>query len=96
MSNQNNLPESVQDFFEKGETCYKYFSEESMDNYWSMDWFIKHLGLSSFVKLNDGTQVFFSHPDFDYDLQVDAGGLGDFFSHKFEVTILEKFHENKK
>jgi hypothetical protein len=35
----NHLPNTPHCFFENGETEYRYFSEESMDNNWSMDWF---------------------------------------------------------
>ena len=86
MSNQY-LPNTPLDFFENGETEYRYFSEESMDNYWSMNWFIKNVELSEFIIIHEGTQVIFKHPEYDKALQVDAGGLGDFFSHKFEVSI---------
>ena len=85
---ENNLPNTINDFFENKETEYRYFSQESMDNYWSMNWFIKYLGLEDFIDFHDGTQVVFKHPDFDYKLQVDAGGLGDFYSHNFVVTLI--------
>ncbi len=92
MSNQNHLPNTAHCFFENEETEYSYFSEESMDNYWSMDWFIKHVGLSDYIEHHDGTQVVVKHPEQNFSLQIDAGGLGDFFSHKFVVT---KINENK-
>ena len=85
----NHLPNTPNCFFENGETEYRYFSEESMDNYWSMDWFIKYVGLSEFIRIHEGTQVIFKHPEYEQSLQVDAGGLGDFFSHKFEVSIYD-------
>jgi phage pi2 protein 07 len=85
----NHLPNTPYSFFENGETEYRYFSEESMDNFWSMDWFIKYVGLSEFIRIHEGTQVIFKHPEYEQALQVDAGGLGDFFSHKFEVSIYE-------
>jgi hypothetical protein len=86
---QNHLPNTVYSFFENGETEYRYFSDESMDNYWSMDWFLKYVGLSEFIKIHDGTQVIVKHPEYEHALQIDAGGLGDFFSHKFVVSIYE-------
>lgn len=87
---QNYLPNSIEELFENGETEYRYFSEDSMYNNWSMDWFIKHLELSEFVQVFDGTQIIVAHPNFDNYLQIDAGGLGDFFSHSFKVSFCEK------
>lgn len=84
---QNYLPSSIEELFEKKEETYTYFSEESMDNYWSMDWFVKHLGLEEFIFSNEGTQVHLQHPKYNYQLQIDAGGLGDFLSHKFDVSV---------
>ena len=52
----NHLPNTPHCFFENGETEYRYFSEESMDNNWSMDWFIKYVGLSEFIRIHEGTQ----------------------------------------
>ena len=34
------LPNTPRDFFENGEAEYRYFSDESMDNYWYMNFFI--------------------------------------------------------
>jgi phage pi2 protein 07 len=85
----NHLPNTSHCFFENGETEYRYFSEESIDNNWSMDFFIKYVGLSEYIRIHEGTQVIFKHPEYDQALQVDAGGLGDFFSHKFEVSIYD-------
>jgi len=83
----NYLPDSVESLFEKGEETYYYTSEESMDNYWSMDWFIKYLGLQDYIFSNEGTQILIQHPKYNSQLQIDAGGFGDFYSHKFEVTV---------
>jgi phage pi2 protein 07 len=84
---QSYLPNTVEELFEKGENQYRYYSEDSLDNNWSMDWFIKSIGLSEFIILNEGTQIVLHHPKYSYDLQIDAGGLGDFYSHKFDVSI---------
>lgn len=88
---ENHLPNTAHVFFENGETEYRYFSEESMDNFWSMDWFIKYVGLEEFIEINDGTQIVVKSHDGER-FQVDAGGLGDFYSHKFVVTPLTNTH----
>ncbi len=85
----NNLPSSIEELFENEETMYYYNSEESMDNYWSMDWFIKYLELQDFIFSHEGTQIQIQHPKYKRQLQIDAGGLGDFFSHKFDVSVLQ-------
>ena len=84
---QNILPKSIEEMFENKEFQYTYFSEDSLDNNWSMDWFIKAIGLSEFIILNEGTQIVLHHPNYNYDLQIDAGGLGDFYSHTFDVSV---------
>ena len=86
---QNHLPNTVHALFENGETEYRYFSEDSLDNYWSMDWFIKYLELQEFIKIHDGTQIFVKHPEYEKALQIDAGGLGDFYSHSFKVSVYD-------
>jgi len=98
----NYLPSSVEDLFDRKEETYTYFSNESMDNFWSMDWFIKYFELQSCIVSNEGTQIQLTHPDYHYQLQIDAGGLGDFYSHKFavipiysEMTINDKVQKLK-
>jgi len=59
-----------------------------MDNFCSMAWFVRYSGLEDFIKVYDGTQIVLTHEDFDYEIQVDAGGLGDFFSHRFDITVI--------
>lgn len=85
----NYLPSSVEELFENKEETYTYFSIDSMDNNWSMDWFIKYLDLGEFIFLNEGTRIELQHPKYNYQLQIDSGGLGDFYSHKFEVSVTQ-------
>ena len=40
------------------------------------------------IETDDGTQVVIVHPDFDHKLVIDSGGLGDFYSHGYDVTLL--------
>jgi phage pi2 protein 07 len=81
------VPSTVREIFENGEREYHFYTEDSLDNYWSMDRFLKLTNASEFIVLHDGTQVFLMHPDFPHNLQLDAGGLGDFYSHKITVKI---------
>jgi hypothetical protein len=81
------LPNTIQELFENGEQQYSYYSEDSMDNNWALDWFIKHLNLSEFIKVWGGNQIIVKHPNYQNVLQIDAGGLGDFHSHSFNVSI---------
>lgn len=53
-----------------------------------MVFFLQHIGATQEnIVMDDGTQVVLQHPDFDYKVVVDSGGLGDFYSHGFDVTI---------
>jgi len=85
----NDLPKSIEELFENEEAMYYYNSEDSMDNYCSMDWFIKYLELEDFIFSHEGTQILIQHPKYKCQLQIDAGGLGDFFSHKFDVSVYQ-------
>jgi hypothetical protein len=88
--NQNHLPNTIISLFENGETEYRYFSEQSMDNNDSMSWFVDYVsGLEENIELFDGTQIIVKYPNYEEKLIVDAGGLGDLFSHSFKVSILE-------
>ena len=52
-----------------------------------MDYFIELLDISPENILEDeGTMIIVCHKDYGYNLRIDAGGLGDFYSHKFEVS----------
>jgi len=87
------LPDTVKELFEQGENQYRiidYASEMEMDNNQSMECFLDHIGATGDnIKCHDGTQVTLIHPDYGMMYVVDAGGLGDFFSHGFEVSLHE-------
>lgn len=84
------LPDSVQSLFQEKEASYKIvdYTIRDMDNIESMQLFIECVGLENHIALNDGTQVTFYHPDFNYHIVIDSGGLGDFYSHGFEASIV--------
>jgi hypothetical protein len=62
---------------------YNFSTIESMDNYWSMDRFIKDADLADRVTLHDGTYV-----EIDGLVGCHSGGRGDFFSHNIRFEIL--------
>lgn len=87
---QYNIPGDIDELFANGNRNYSIidYSIEGMDNEESMDFFLDFIGVpQKNIVLDDGTQVYLVHEDYDYELKIDAGRLGDFFSHSFEVTI---------
>ena len=86
------IPNSVKEMFEQGENSYRIidYSINEMDNNQSMQHFLYCIGATSEnIETDDGTQVIVKHPDFDHKLVIDSGGLGDFYSHGYDVTLLE-------
>lgn len=65
-------------------TEYNFSTIESMDNYWSMDRFIKDFDLEPHITLHDGTYV-----EIDNVIGCYSGGNGDFYSHKIKFEILQ-------
>ena len=64
-------------------TEYNFNTIESLDNYWSMDRFIKDFDLGHRVTLHDGTYI-----EIDGLIGIHSGGNGDFHSHKITFEIL--------
>jgi hypothetical protein len=90
--NNFNLPEDIDELFYRGEETYSLIDYDlpEMDNIQSMDFFVNLLDIpEENILLDDGTMIILTHPDYDYNLRIDAGGLGDFHSHKWEVSIDE-------
>ena len=85
MSNYE-IPESVEQLFENGETSYRIINYETeMDNIQSMQHFLECIGATDEqIETDDGTQVVLKLGD--KRMVIDAGGLGDFFSHGFDVS----------
>lgn len=84
------IPSSVKEMFENGERSYRIidYTIQSMDNNQSMQYFLDCIGATSDnIETDDGTQVVVIHPEFEHKLVIDGGGLGDFFSHGFDVSI---------
>lgn len=84
------IPNSVKEMFEQGENSYRIidYSIQEMDNIQSMQYFLDFIGATNDnIETDDVTQVVVVHPDFDYKLVIDSGGLGDFYSHGYDVTL---------
>lgn len=84
------IPNSVKEMFEQGENSYRIidYSIQEMDNIQSMQYFLDRIGATTDnIETDDGTQVVMTHPDFDQKLVIDSGGLGDFYSHGYDVTL---------
>lgn len=84
------IPSSVKEMFELGENSYRIidYSIQDMDNIQSMQYFLECIRASSDnIQTDDGTQVVVVHPDFDHKLVIDSSGLGDFYSHCYDVSL---------
>lgn len=81
----DSLPATIL-FRNVGET-YHFTTEEDLNNVQSMSEFLDKWQVpGECVYINDGTQVILQHPSFDFKLQVDSSGDGDFYSHKIETS----------
>lgn len=92
MSTIYEIPSSIEEMFENKHCFYKiinYSNGNDMDNIQSMSHFLESIP-SSFnydIEENEGTRVVLSHPSYKYKIRIDSYGLGDFFSHGFEVSV---------
>lgn len=57
-------------------TEYVFNTKESLDNYWSMDYFIKTYNLIDLITLHEGTYI-----ELNDTIGCYSGGRGDFYSH---------------
>jgi len=86
------IPNSVQHMFEQGETSYRIvdYTIQEMDNNQSMQFFLDCIGATEDnIETDDGTQIVIKHENFNHKLVIDSGGLGDFYSHGYDVTLLD-------
>lgn len=85
------IPSDLKELFSNGEASYKivdYSENMEMDNFQSMVFFIESVGIKQENIVDDyGTQIIIQHPEYEIKLCIDSGGLGDFYSHGFDVTI---------
>lgn len=93
MSEIYETPETLTELFqdvENGDGNFSYriidYSEGmNMDNNESMAHFVGLVGIHEDDIIEDsGTQLILKHGDYEKNIVIDAGGLGDFFSHGFD------------
>lgn len=99
MSEIYEVPDNLTELFQDvangdGFASYRiidYGEGKDMPNSHSMSAFVELVGIQEEAILEDeGTQLILQHPDFDKNIVIDAGGLGDFFSHGFECQWVEE------
>jgi len=87
------IPDTIHDLFQEveeseGSMSYRiinYSDGMSMDNTQSMSHFIDCVNIASkYIDDYLGTQLTLKHPNYDKQIVIDSGGLGDFFSHGFD------------
>lgn len=87
------IPNNIKELFDNKDNVYYIIDYDlpEMDNIESMQYFLDNIDCiyDNNIEVDDGTQVVLTHEDYPYKIQIDAGGLGDFFSHMFEVTVIE-------
>jgi hypothetical protein len=86
-----NIPASVSELFSNGECSYHIKDrEQEGDNIFSMNLFLDCVGVpEDMIECHDGTQVTLF--DGETRIVIDSGGLGDFYSHGYDVTALEEY-----
>lgn len=86
------VPSDINDLFERGSWSYRIidYTIPGMDNMQSMDFFLEHIGCpAENIHEHSGTQVILKHPNYPAMLCVDSFGLGDFYSHCFNVSSVD-------
>ena len=81
------LPKDIDELFNSGETQWYVIDHDpymDMDNVRSLEFFLDAVGISEDdCVVTEDTQVILKHNG--RYMCVDSGGLGDFFSHSFDV-----------
>jgi len=90
------IPNSINQMFYEfahGERSYRIINENdnmSMDNNQSMQHFIECVGIpTENIEYDEGTQIVVSNEDYNFKIVIDASGLGDFYSHGFDMSRYE-------
>lgn len=85
------IPETIEALFNNGNCFYSIvdYDINPMDNIASMKLFLDEIGIKEEnIAEYDGTQVYLKHDAFPFQIRVDSGGLGDFYSHSFNATVI--------
>lgn len=77
---------TIKEIVENNLSEYNFTTIEPMDNFWSMDRFLKDFDFEDLVVHHDGTYIELS--DGNYIIGCHSGGNGDFYSHKIRFEIL--------
>ena len=89
---QYEIPSCIDELFLNGGANYSIvnYTINDMDNVQSMEYFLNLLDIGEEnIDVDNGTEVILSHPDFDFKMRVESGGLGDPHSHSFDVTLYD-------
>jgi len=85
----NNWPESCEEIMNSAADhgTYNLYSDDEMDNVESLNAFLYNVP-NEYITEYERTQCILSHPKFDFSVQVDSGGNGDFNHHRFDLTVI--------
>lgn len=76
----------------QGSNVYEFETDEPLlTNTVTMQFYIDYLTdiQPEHIVQNDGTQVILRHPDYPFEVQLDASGRGDFCTHRIDITKVE-------
>jgi len=84
------IPADVDELFANGRAQYEiYDRDQAGDNVFAMDLFLECVGVpEEMIEEDEGTQVILN--DGVTLLCIDSGGLGDFYHHGYDVTVLSE------
>jgi len=79
------------EIFENVGIVYDFSTREEdldLNNVQSMNYFLDKIAFvpNEMIVMYDGTQVVIKHKDYDFLVQLDSYGLGDFYSHAIEIS----------
>lgn len=75
----------MEELLEQGQ--YNFDTEQSLDNYWAMDRFIKDFELQGLITSHEGTYIELTLDNGDI-YGCHSGGRGDFYSHQIRFEKL--------
>lgn len=68
---------------------FSFYTEEELDNYESMAHWLEANGLDEFVIEDEKSLVVLKHPNFEFEIEVQSYGEGDFHDHGISCAIIE-------